>query len=108
MSDLAFYRARLEKIFQEITDSDGGSDVRGVGGMGEVNKRIAEVRGIFAEMPLGLTQLEERMDNDPDFSRFSRKRKLEALADYLRFAIGLIHRQPTSVRGRIIFGANDD
>ena len=108
MSDLVFYCVRLEQMFQEFTGADGGVDVKSVGDIGGINKRIDEGRTILVEMPLGLTQLEERMYNDPDFPRFSRKSKLEALADYLRFAIGLIHRQPTSVRGRIIFGANDD
>ena len=76
--------------------------------MGEVNKRIDEVRRILAEMPLRLSQLQQRMETDPDFSRLSRKRRLEALADYLRFAIGLIDRQPSPARGRMIVGANDD
>ncbi len=108
MSDLALYRAQLERIFREITDADGAADVKGVGGMGEVNKRIDEVRRILAEMPLRLSQLQQRMETDPDFSRLSRKRRLEALADYLRFAIGLIDRQPSPARGRMIVGANDD
>ncbi len=101
-------RARLEKIFQEIADADGGFDGEGVGGMGEVNKRIDEVRGILAEMPLGLTQLQERIDNDPDLSGFSRKRRPEALTDYIGFAIGLIHLQPAVARGRIIGVATND
>jgi len=108
MSDLDLYTARLERIFQEITDAYGDVDVKGVGSMGEVNKRIDEVRDILAKMPLGLTQLQKRMDSDPDLSRFSRKRRLEALADYLRFAIGLTHQQPDAARGRIIVGANNN
>jgi hypothetical protein len=108
MTDLAKYRARLEHIFHEITDAKGGADVKGIGGMGEVNKRIDEVRDILAELPAGYESLRERMESDPDFSRFSRKRRLEALVDYVRFAIGLIDRHPAPARGRVIVGANDD
>jgi hypothetical protein len=79
-----------------------------VGGMGEVNNRIDEVRELLAEMPLGLSQIQSRMENDPDFSRLSRKRRLEALADYIRFTIGLIDREITANRGHMIVGANDD
>ena len=108
MSDLAIHRARLERIFQEITDAEGGADVKGVGHMREVNKHIEEVRDILDEMPATQSNLTERMENDPDFSRFSRKRRLEALIDYIRFAIGLIDRAPVTAQGRIIVGANDD
>ena len=108
MSDMSAYRARLERIFNEITDTNGSADVKGIGRMGEVNKRVDEVKQILAEMPLHLSQIEERMESDPDFSRFSRKRRLDALADYLRFAIGLIDREIAAKRGHMIVGANDD
>jgi hypothetical protein len=108
MLQLAPYRTRLEQIFKEITDVSGGADVAAVGGMGEVNNRIDEVRELLAEMPLGLSQIQSRMENDPDFSRLSRKRRLEALADYIRFTIGLIDREITANRGHMIVGANDD
>lgn len=108
MSDMSPYRARLERIFNEITDPSGAADVKGVGRMREVNKRIDEVKEILAEMPLRLSQIQERMESDPDFSRLSRKRRLDALADYLRFAIGLIDREIADPGGHIIVGANDD
>ncbi|MBT4426462.1 MAG: hypothetical protein HOC88_06170 [Rhodospirillaceae bacterium] len=108
MSDMSPYRARLERIFNEITDPSGAADVKGIGRMSEVNKRIDEVKDILAEMPLRLTQIEERMEGDPDFSRLSRKRRLDALADYLRFAIGLIDREIAAPGGHMIVGANDD
>ncbi|MBT3170169.1 MAG: hypothetical protein HOJ07_01385 [Rhodospirillaceae bacterium] len=108
MSDMSPYRARLERIFNEITDPSGAADVKGIGRMSEVNKRIDEVKDILAEMPLRLTQIEERMEGDPDFSRLSRKRRLDALADYLRFAIGLIDREIATPGGHMIVGANDD
>ena len=108
MLHIAPFRTRLERIFKEITDASGGADVSAVGGMGEVNKRIDEVREILAAMPLGLTYLEARMENEPDFSSFSRKRRLEALADYIRFSIGLVDREIVAKRGHMIVGANDD
>ena len=108
MSDMSPYRARLEHIFNEITDPAGGVDVKGIGRMREVSKRIGEVQEILAEMPLGLSQIEERLKRDPDLSGISRKRRLEALADYLRFIIGLIDRKMGPQGGRIIVSANDD
>jgi len=108
MLHLADYRARLERIFREITDAEGGADVKAVGRMGEVNKRIDEVKELLADMPLSLSQLEQRLARDPDFSSISRKRRLVALADYLRFVIGLIDREIGARRGHMIVGANDD
>ena len=108
MLQLAPYRTRLERIFKEITDTSGGADVSAVGGMGEVNSRIDEVRDLLAAMPLRLSQIEARIENDPDFSSISRKRRLEALADYIRFTIGLIDREIAANRGHMIVGANDD
>jgi hypothetical protein len=108
MSDMSPYRARLEHIFNEITNPAGGVDVKGIGRMREVNKRIDEVQEIPAEMPLGLSQIEERFERDPDFSSISRRRRLEALADYLRVIIGLIDREIGPQGGRIIVSANDD
>jgi hypothetical protein len=105
---MAPYRARLERIFNEITDVSGNPDVKGIGRMGEVNKRIDEVKDILAEMPLRLSQIEERLERDPDFSSISRKRRLVALADYLRFVIGLIDRELGPQGGHMIVGANDD
>jgi len=108
MLHLADYRARLELIFREITDAEGGADVKAVGRMGEVNKRIDEVKELLADMPLSLSQLEERLARDPDLSSISRKRRLLALADYLRFVIGLIDRELGAQGGHMIVGANDD
>ena len=108
MSDLAPYRARLERIYKEITDAEGGADVKTVGGMGEVIKRIDEVMEILSEMPLRLSQIEQRMENEPDFSSIRRKLRLVALADYLRFSIGLLDREIAAKRGHMIVGANDD
>ena len=108
MLRLAPYRTRLERIFKEITDPAGGADVGAVGGMGEVNNRIDEVKELLAAMPLRLSQIETRMENEPDFSSISRKRRLEALADYIRFTIGLIDREIAANRGHMIVGGNDD
>ncbi len=108
MLQLAPYRTRLERIFKEITDASGGADVKAVASLSEVNDRIDEVREILAAMPLRLSQIETRMESDPDFSSLSRKRRLEALADYIRFAIGLVDREIAAKRGHMIVGANDD
>lgn len=108
MLHIAPYRTRLERIFKEITDPSGGADVQAVGSMSEVNNRIDEVKEILAAMPLRLSQIEARMENEPDFSSLSRKRRLEALGDYIRFAIGLIDREIAANRGHMIVGANDD
>jgi len=105
---LATYRIRLERIFKEITDPSGRADVKAVASLGEVNSRIDEVREILATMPLRLPQIETRMESDPDFSNLSRKRRLEALADYIRFTIGLVDREIAAKRGHMIVGANDD
>ena len=108
MLQLVPYRTRLERIFKEITDASGGADTNSVGRMGEVNNRIEEVKEILAAMPLRLSQIEARMENEPDFSSLSRKRRLNALADYVRFTIGLIDREIAANRGHMIVGANDD
>ncbi len=108
MLHIAPYRTRLQRIFKEITNASGGADVNAVGGMGEVNNRIDEVKDILAAMPLRLSQIEARMENEPDFSSISRKRRLAALADYIRFAIGLIDREIAANRGHMIVSANDD
>ncbi len=108
MLQLAPYRTRLERIFKEITDPSGRADVKAVASLGEVNNRIDEVREILAVMPLRLPQIETRMEIDPDFSSLSRKRRLEALADYIRFTIGLVDREIAAKRGHMIVGANDD
>ena len=108
VSQLATYRIRLERIFKEITDPSGRADVKAVASLGEVNSRIDEVREILAAMPLRLPQIETRMESDPDFSNLSRKRRLEALADYIRFTIGLVDREIAAKRGHMIVGANDD
>ena len=108
MLQLVPYRTRLERIFKEIIDESGGADTNAVGSMGEVNNRIDEVKEILAAMPLRLSQIVARMENEPDFSILSRKRRLNALADYIRFAIGLIDREITANRGHMIVGANDD
>lgn len=105
---LATYRTRLERIFKEITDPSGRADVKAVASLGEVNSRIDEVREILAVMPLRLPQIVTRMEIDPDFSNLSRKRRLEALADYIRFTIGLVDREIAAKRGHMIVGANDD
>jgi len=105
---LATYRTRLERIFKEITDPSGRADVKAVASLGEVNNRIDEVREILAVMPLRLPQIVKRMEIDPDFSNLSRKRRLEALADYIRFTIGLVDREIAAKRGHMIVGANDD
>lgn len=105
---LATYRIRLERIFKEITDPSGRADVKAVASLGDVNNRIDEVRQILAVMPLRLPQIETRMESDPDFSNLSRKRRLEALADYIRFTIGLVDREIAAKRGHMIVGANDD
>jgi len=105
---LAPYRTRLERIFKEITGPSGRADVKAIASLGEVNNRIDEVREILAVMPLRLPQIETRMEIDPDFSSLSRKRRLEALADYIRFTIGLVDREIAAKRGHIIVGANDD
>lgn len=108
MLQLVPYRTRLERIFKEITDPSGDADTSAVGSLGEVNNRIDEVREILAAMPLRLSQIEARMENEPDFSSLSRKRRLNALADYIRFAIGLLDREIAANRGHMIVGANDD
>ena len=108
MLQLAPYRTRLERIFKEITDPSGRADVSAVSSLGEVNNRVDEVREILAAMPLRLSQIETRMEIDPDFSSLRRKRRLEALADYIRFTIGLVDREIAAKRGHMIVGANDD
>jgi len=108
MLQLAPYRTRLERIFKKITDPSGRADARAVASLGEVNNCIDEVRKILAAMPLRLSQIETRMETDPDISSLSRKRRLEALADYIRFTIGLVDREIAAKRGHMIVGANDD
>jgi hypothetical protein len=108
MLQLAPYRTRLERIFKEITNPSGSADVKAATSLSEVNERIDEVREILAAMPLSLSQIETRMETDPDFSSLSRKLRLQALADYIRFTIGLVDREITAKRGHLIVGANDD
>lgn len=71
MLDLALYRARLSRKYRVIIDARGGNTVKRVGMMGEVNKHIGEVRSIVAEMLFSLAQLQNRTENDPNFSRFN-------------------------------------
>jgi hypothetical protein len=108
MDSLTTQRRRLLAFFKEVATLDGGPDLAAVATLRGAGERRAALREILSQGALDYSDLLARLDADPDLSSLSRCRRLEALIDYARLAIGLIDRELTAHRGHLIVSSNDD
>lgn len=101
-------RRRLAALFKGIADATGKPDLDAVASLRVAAERHEELRSILENSGLDFSNLIERLDADPDLSSLSRRRRIAALIDYVRVAIGLLDQALSARRGHIIVTANDD
>ena len=108
MASLGLTRRRLVALFKAIADSAGAPDLKVVPPLGVAGARRDELGTILKECGHDFSFLLARIEADPDLSSLSRRRRVEALIDYTRLAIGLVDRALWPRRGRIIVSVKED
>ncbi len=108
MASLGMTRRRLVALFKAITDSAGAPDLKAVPCLRAAAARRDELGIILKGSGHDFSFLLARLEDDPDLSSLSRRRRLKALIDYVRVAIGLVDRVLWPRRGRVIVSANED
>lgn len=108
MGSLGMTRRRLVALVKAIATQAGEPDLIAVPSLRAAAERRDELRAILADSGHDFSFLLARLDADPDCACLSRKKRIAALIDYARVAIGLVDRALWPRRGRVIVGANDD
>lgn len=108
MASLGMSRRRLAALVKGIAGAVGEPDLDAVPTLRAAAERHEELRAILADSGHDFSFLLVRLDADPDLSSFSRRRRVAALIDYARVAIGLVDRALWPRRGRVVVGANED
>ncbi len=108
MPSLGMTRRRLAAFFKAIADSTGEPDLDAVPTLRAAAERRDELCAILKDSGHDFSILLARLDGAPDLARLSRRRRVAALIDYARVAIGLVDRSLWPRRGRVVVSANDD
>lgn len=108
MTSLGLLKRQLMAFFKSIATLEGAPDLVAVPSLKVASARRDELLALLGGSELDFADLKARIETDPDISSLSRQRRVEALIDYSRVAIGLVERELGQRRGHIIVSANDD
>ncbi|MBM3484099.1 MAG: hypothetical protein FJX66_12475 [Alphaproteobacteria bacterium] len=108
MTSLSLLRRQLLALFKSIATPEGTLDLVAVPTLKSAAARKGEFCALLDSGGLDFTDLKARLNNDPDIDSLSRQKRVAALIDYARVAIGFIDRELSARRGHVIVSANDD
>ena len=108
MTSLSLLRRLLLAFFKSIATNDGTPDLVAVPTLKSAAARKDELCALLDGSGFDFSDLKARLLNDPDVDSLSRQKRVAALIDYARVAIGLVERELGARRGHVIVSANDD
>ncbi|MEK4363075.1 hypothetical protein MKX68_11480 [Paenibacillus sp. FSL M8-0212] len=78
--DLATVKKLLEEILNSITNPNGSVAIENFASLRDVDAKVREVKMLLQELPGNYSILNE-LENDNDFTKNSRRVRLEALSN---------------------------